>query len=255
LPWYAVKRLNDLHQSARCWAIYLEVSHVYHSPAWVNKVAKGLLSRGVLSHAVKAMGLVAVLAASPMAWAGIIPNSVVVPADIGMGLTAQTTVNWQRTTAGADDSFTITMPNELDVVVGSLPAGCTYVAATRVLTCVVPDGAVGASGAVSFDVLGAALGASNVTATGNTGTTASSSFTVRNSGDLTVDKVKSSPAGDAVAGGSVSFVLSPKIALGGNDVPAGASIVVTDQLPGNTTQFTINSRTFTGLTPTCNTAA
>jgi len=190
------------------------------------------------------------------ALAGIVPNSVTLPPDIGLGLQAQAVVDWTRLQAGTGDSFTLAIPTQLDVVVGTLPSGCGYDGGTRVVTCVVADGPVGASGSVTVDVVGAAVGGFNLTATGNNTpvpTVASVSANVRNSGDLTVAKAKTSPAGDAVAGGPVVFVLSPGIA--GNDVPAGASIVVTDNLPGTSSHFTLTARTFSGLTPSCNTVA
>src|SRR5690606_8769857 len=225
--------------------------------------AQGSLSPARMSHgrigAIRARILVLLAALAPLAaQAGIVPNSASLPPDIGMGLTAPATVNWSRVQAGSGDSFTLAIPAQLDVVLGTLPGGCSYDGGTRVVTCVVPDGGVGASGNVSVDLVGAAVGGFNLTATGNNTpipTAASVSANVRNSGDLTVGKAKTTPAGDAVAGSPVVFVLSPDIAAGGNNVPAGATVVVTDNLPGNASHFTLTSRTFSGLTPSCNTVA
>lgn len=199
-------------------------------------------------------GVAGLLMVPGLALAAITPTSINMPGDIGMGMPAQIQVNWTRSAAGAGDYFTMVLPVEIDLAASPLPAGCTYDAGPRTVTCIVPDGGVGASGSVTLDVVGAATGASNVTAVGNSGNSAAKSFTVQNSGDLTVGKVKSSPVGDAVAGGVVSFVLTPKIAVGGNNVPAGSSIVVIDQLPGTAAQFTLTARSFSGpLTPSCNT--
>ena len=190
-----------------------------------------------------------------LAWAGVTPTAVTIPADIGLQMTAQVQVPWTRSTPGVGDTITMTLPSEIDIVPASLaPAGCTYDGGTRVVTCTVPDGGVGATGTVTLQVEGAQVGATNLTTVG-AGGSVSSPFTVRNSGDLTVGKAKTVPAGDAVAGGGVTFVLTPRIAAGGNDVPAGATIIVTDDLPGTTADFTITGRTFSGVTPVCNTVA
>ena len=190
------------------------------------------------------------------AMATIITEQLVVPSDIGLDMPADVTVNWSRTAGGSGDTFTITVPTTLDVDLPSLAtAGCTWNAGTRVVTCTVPAGAAGTSGSTTLRVTGANLGAGSLAAVGNGGGNASNTFEVRSSGDLTVGKVKASPAGDVVAGGPASFTLSPNIAAGGSDVPAGASITVTDQLPGTTSDFVLTNRTFSGLTPTCNTVA
>ncbi len=201
-----------------------------------------------------ALVLVAMLPATALAT--IITEQLVVPSDIGLGMTADVTVNWSRTASGSGDTFTISVPTTLDMDLPSLAAaGCTWNGGSRIVTCTVPAGAANTSGSTTLRVIGANLGAGSLAAIGNGGGNASNTFEVRSSGDLTVGKVKTSPAGDVVAGGPLTFTLSPQIAAGGSDVPAGASITVTDQLPGTSSDFTLTSRTFTGLTPTCTAVA
>jgi len=213
-----------------------------------------------MAHTVRRLAGAALVLAAMLpgaALATIITEQLVVPSDIGLGMPADVTVNWSRTASGSGDTFTISVPATLDVDLPSLAAaGCTWNAGTRVITCTVPAGAANTSGSTTLRVVGANLGAGSLAAIGNGGGNASNTFEVRSSGDLTVGKVKTSPAGDVVAGGPVTFTLSPQIAAGGSDVPAGASITVTDQLPGTASDFTLTGRTFAGpLTPACNSVA
>ena len=86
-----------------------------------------------------------------LAWAGVTPTGVTLPADIGLQMAAQVQVPWTRSTPGVGDTITMTLPPEIDIVPASLvPAGCTYDGGTRVVTCTVPDGGVGATGTVTL---------------------------------------------------------------------------------------------------------
>ena len=54
----------------------------------------------------------------------------------------------------------------------------------------------------------------------------------------------------------MTFALTPRILAGGDDVPLGASIVVTDNLPGTTTDFSLtNVNRSGGLAPSCTATA
>jgi hypothetical protein len=121
------------------------------------------------------------------------------------------------------------------------------------MVCAVPNGIAGATGTIVFPVAGQTVGGFNLTATGPSTPAASFSGTVRSTGDITVGKVKTSPAGNAVAGGQVVFTLTPQIASG-DDVPTGASIVLTDTLPGTTTDFVLTAVQRNGsVAGSCNT--
>lgn len=190
-----------------------------------------------------------------LALAGIIPEQVELPPDIGLGMHADASISWSRTQSGSNDSFSLAVPPQL-AIDGPLPAGCSSAGAS--ISCQVPDGPVGAGGTVTLGFIGAQIGGFNLTATGNntpTPTSASVSANVRSSGDLGIVKTKTAPAGDAISGAAVTFVLEPTIAVGGSEVPAGASIVVRDRLPALATDFQLTARTFAGRTPSCNTVA
>ncbi|MBN8799308.1 MAG: hypothetical protein J0H45_08120, partial [Stenotrophomonas nitritireducens] len=99
--------------------------------------------------------------------------------------------------------------------------------------------------------MGTTTGGFNLTAQGTASAAQSASRTIQPSGDLTVTKEKSLPAGAVIAGQAVEFVLKPKIADGGSEVPADSSVIVTDTLP---TGFTNVTQSFTGVTPSCSLA-
>lgn len=203
---------------------------------------------------VRRTGFVAALWALALpALATVVPNSITVSPDIGRGQNVNVSIPWSRTVAGAAESITVTIPSNVTVDPPAPPAGCSYVA--PIMTCTVPAGGTGATGTITFPIQGAVLGGFNLTAVG-TGGSASVSSTVHNTGDITVAKSKTSPAGNAVGGSPVVFQLAPNIASGGDDVPAGASVVVADNLPGTMADFNLTGVTFSGpLTPTCNAVA
>ncbi|MGS1079241.1 SdrD B-like domain-containing protein [Pseudoxanthomonas beigongshangi] len=196
----------------------------------------------------------ATLLFAPLAQAAVVATSVDTPPDIGLGMTAEIDVHWSRTSNTTNDTVSILIPAQLSVDPANLPAGCSYTAPN--LVCAVPNGTTGDSGTITFEVRGQQVGGFNLTATGTAPPPATASAEVRNSGDLQVGKTRTAPAaGPVVSGSAVTFRLSPGIGSGTN-VPAGASIIVTDNLPGTSTDFTLTSRTFVGpLTPTCNTVA
>lgn len=198
--------------------------------------------------------LLTTLLFAPLAQAAVVATSVESPPDIGLGMTADIDVHWSRTSNTTGDTISILIPSQLAVEPASLPAGCTYTAPN--LVCAVPNGTTGASGTITFQVRGQAVGGFNLTATGTAPPPATVSAEVRNSGDLRVGKTRTTPAaGPVVSGSQVQFQLTPGISSG-TDVPAGASIIVTDNLPGTSTDFNLTNRTFSGpLTPTCNSVA
>lgn len=213
--------------------------HSLRSMFFLKKYWKGLLLLGLM-----------VCGAS--AQAQVVAQSVVSAQDLGRGQDVNVTVNWIRDATAAGDKITVVIPTQLTVDPPAPPAGCVYTAPNMV--CDVPDGSIGASGSIVFLVRGAVLGGFNITASGTSPGLASFSGTVRSTGDLIVGKVKTSPAGNAVAGGAVVFELTPQI-TGGDDVPVGASIVVTDNLPGTLADFTLTNVAFAGLPRSCNTTA
>ena len=182
--------------------------------------------------------------------AQVVATSVVSATDLGREQIVSVQVDWARTAAGAGDKITVLIPPQLAVNPPAPPIGCVYTAPNMV--CEVPDGAAGATGTITFSVKGQTLGGFNLTATGTSAPSASFSGTVRSTGDLIVGKVKTSPAGNPAAGAAVVFTLTPKI-TSGDDVPAGASIVVTDNLPGTSTDFNLTNITLAGaVAGSCN---
>jgi uncharacterized repeat protein (TIGR01451 family) len=182
--------------------------------------------------------------------AQVVATSVASVTDLGRNQIVGVSINWSRTVTAVGDKITMPVPAQLTINPPVPPAGCVYIAPNMI--CDVPDGAVGDSGTINFNVKGLALGGFNLTATGTSPPAATFSGTVRSTGDIIVGKVKTSPAGNPITGGTIIFTLTPKIPSG-DDVPAGASIIVTDNLPGTSTDFSLSAVNFTGLTPSCNT--
>lgn len=204
------------------------------------------------NHRLGIFGLAAALLATPSAQAAVTPTQVTTAPDIGIGQEVDVSINWTRT-GGAGDTISIVIPAQLQVDPPAPPANCTYSAPN--MTCTAP---AGSSGILVFPVRGAIAGGFNLSATGTSGPAAAFSGQVRNAGDLTVAKSMTSPAsGNPLAGGLVTFQLAPEIATGGNEVPVGGSITLTDTLPGNaSTGFVLEEIAFSGpLTPSCNTVA
>lgn len=196
-------------------------------------------------------GLLAV--ATGPAHAQVVVNSLSIPASIGRSLDAEVTISWSRTNSAAA-VITTPLPAQISVNPPAPPAGCTVVAGPE-MECEVPAGAAGATGAITFSVRGQTVGGFNLTATATGGSSGSGSSNVVNSGDLIITNTKS-PVGDLVAGQSASFTLNPQIDTGGDDVPAAASVVVTNLLPAAVDDFELTDVTFGGpLTPSCNTVS
>ncbi|GGC88706.1 SdrD B-like domain-containing protein [Undibacterium terreum] len=181
--------------------------------------------------------------------AQVVATDVNSAADLGRGQVVNVDVVWSRTATATGDKITIVIPSQLGVNPPTPPAGCVYTAPNMV--CDVPNGSAGASGTISFQVQGVQLGGFNLTATGTSAPAASFSGTVHSTGDIIVGKVKASPAGSPVAGASTVFTLTPQISSG-DDVPAGASLTVTDNLPGTTTDYTLTNIAASGLSASCN---
>ena len=210
---------------------------------------RSIFSRGWGMQRLRLLLLAGLFLAGP-ATAQVVATSVASATDLGRNQIVGVSINWSRTVTAAGDKITTPIPAQLTVNPPAPPAGCVYVAPNMI--CDVPDGVVGDSGTINFNVKGLALGGFNLTATGTSPPAATFSGTVRSTGDITVGKVKTSPAGNPITGGTIIFTLTPRI-LAGDDVPTGASIIVTDNLPGTSTDFSLNAVNFTGLTPSCNT--
>ncbi|KGK41077.1 hypothetical protein LH51_17565 [Nitrincola sp. A-D6] len=193
------------------------------------------------------------LGMTPLVNADVVVNSLTVPQNIGRTLDAEVSIAWTRTSAAAA-VITTPLPAQVSVNPPAPPAGCSVIAGPA-MQCDVPAGASGAAGVISFSIKGEVVGGFNMTATATGGSFASGSSNIRSSGDLTVSNVKS-PVGDLIAGQATSFTLDPQIAAGGDDVPAGASVVVTNLLPAAADDFELTDVNFAGpLTPVCNTVA
>ncbi len=183
------------------------------------------------------------------AQAQVVATSVTSVTDLGRDQIVNVSIDWSRTLAGSGDKITMPMPVQLTVNPPSPPAGCVYTAPNMV--CDVPSGISGDNGTINFSVKGLSLGGFNLTATGTSPPAATFSGTVRSTGDIVVGKAKTSPAGNPITGGTIVFTLTPRI-NSGDDVPIGATVIVTDNLPGTSTDFSLSSVNFTGLSPSCN---
>lgn len=199
-----------------------------------------------------ALLLVGALYGGTAAHAQVVATQVTSAADVGRGQVVDVVVGWTRNATATGDKVTVPIPPQLAVNPPAPPAGCAYAASNMV--CNVPDGNNGATGSITFQVQGAVLGGFNLTATGTSLPAATFSGTVRSTGDMVVGKAKTSPLGNPVAGGPVVFTLTPQI-TDGDDVPAGGSIVVTDNLPGTATDFSLTNVAFVRRTPSCNITA
>lgn len=210
-------------------------------------------ANGFATGAMKIVGLLAALGfMAPAAKAAVTATQVTTAPDIGIGQDVNVTVDWTRTSAGGD-TVTVVIPAQLQANPPAPPAGCTYTAPNMVCST-----SAGSSGTVTFPVRGITAGGFNLTATGTSGPPAAFSGNVRNAGDLTVGKVMTVPAaGNPLTGASSTFRLTPNIAAGGNNVPVGGSIVITDNLPDSAaTGFVVTGITFGGpLTPACTAVA
>lgn len=186
------------------------------------------------------LGSAAALGVAP-AWAGVAPDSDIKlnfgtqtdVTDVPQGVPFTASIDWQRTSAGVDDTLTVVIPAQLEATT-PLPAGCSFDPMNAAhLVCTVANGAVGATGQLSIGFIATSTGGPNISVIGSDPgkTTAVKPVVIRSSGDLKVEKQKTSPAGNAVAGMPIVFEISPQIDGNGMDVPVGGSIVVTDKLP------------------------
>ncbi len=198
--------------------------------------------------------LMAALLALPLAaQAQVTVNQILFPVNIGRTLDATVTVDYTRTTAAPAVIQTI-IPSQLGVNPPLPPANCSIVAvgADTAVECTVPPGGAGSSGTLTFDVRGMVLGAFSLVAVGTGGSTAGNTGTVRSSGDLTILKTKA-PAGNLVPGQTTTFTLRPQLVAGADDILAGATVTVIDQLPGTVTDFALTAINAPGAS--CNTVA
>lgn len=194
--------------------------------------------RGVGGRAVIGAALAA--AAISQAHAQVTINTINVPNSIGHVMTATISIDYTRSTSAAA-TVTVPLPAQLQVNPPAPPAGCVFAAGA--VQCEVPAGGPGTTGAITFEVQGAQIGAFNLTATGTGGSSASNPGAVRSSGDLTVAKTRTAPAGTPLGGQTITFRLVPNIGAGGDDVPSGATLTLQDNLPGVLSDFNVTAIT------------
>jgi uncharacterized repeat protein (TIGR01451 family) len=199
----------------------------------------------------------AILSLPTITSAQVTVNAVDVQANIGRGQDAVIGLVYTRTGV-APATISLPIPSTISINPPTVPPPCIAIAGPAV-ECSVPPGGIGDTGTISFLVRGAVTGGVSLTATGSAGSNATSTSNVRTAGDLQVAKAKTTPIGNPIAGQSVTFRLTPFIAaINGvaDDVPIGATLVVTDNLPGTATDFSVTSITpSNGAAVTCNTAA
>ncbi len=199
----------------------------------------------------------AFLAVPSVAFAQVTVNQVNVQANIGRGQDVTVGLEFTRT-GGAATTITVPIPATLSINPPAITAPCVAIAGPAV-ECSVAAGAISSTGTVSFQVRGASTGGVSLTATAPGGSNATSTSNVRTAGDLQVAKAKVSPAGNPIAGQSVTFRLTPSISPvngAADDIPSGATVVVTDNLPGTTTDFNVTSITpSNGAAVSCNSAS
>ena len=177
--------------------------------------------------------------------AAVVPLQLTLPSDIGLDMDFQVEIDWTTQPAASGGSLVLVLPPALSADPLALSTvGCGLSGNT--VTCVIPPGT--RDGTLSLPLHGQAVGIFNLTASGDDpgNTTATNTASIVTSGDLSVSKTKTAPAGDAIAGGQVSFELAPHIAPGGSNVPAGARLVVVDRLPGSVGQFNSVSASISG---------
>ncbi|MGE8224980.1 MAG: SdrD B-like domain-containing protein [Stenotrophomonas sp.] len=197
------------------------------------------------------------------ALATVIPQNVNLPTNMGQSIDTPLTVSWMRTATDAGvTNINVVLPASVSFVPPAAPGpnDCTYVAATRTVSCPVAPGTTSnaPSGSVGFTIRASELGSFNLTAlSSNSPTPATGTTTVRETGNLQVAKTLVSPDnGQGATGGIAVFELDPRIAAGGSNLPAGARIVVTDQLPSDVNNVvTAITPTPGGSNPVCDTVA
>lgn len=180
------------------------------------------------------------------AWAGVTPDEIKPPTNLGVQMVQDMVIDWTAVPAGSGGVLEVDLGDALTVDPADLTAlGCSL--NTGILRCPVATGV--RNGTLTVPVRGLkAVSAFTVVVTGDDDekTTASNSVSIIHSGDLSITKTKVSPAGNAIAGGKVGFALKPTISGIDSDVPTGATIVVKDKLPGGFGQFVEVTATSSG---------
>ncbi len=184
--------------------------------------------------------LTALLGLAPLtALAEVVPVGLDIPLVIGRDIETRIGLRWQRMSDDAADSvLTVQLPLSVQYVPPTTPGphDCSFDVGTRIVSCTVPAGAEGEKGSLGFSIKPTTLGSLPLSAqSSSSSATASNNTTVFNAGNLTVDKVLVTPANgeDIGTGGPAIFELRPS-AVAGDAIPAGAELVVIDELPGNT---------------------
>jgi uncharacterized repeat protein (TIGR01451 family) len=187
--------------------------------------------------------LTAGLLGSAPAWAQVAVNQILFPSNIGRALNATVSIDATRTGSLSAD-ITVLLPPQLTAAAPTPASGCVLTGnpATAVV-CTVPAGNAGDQVLLNFDVQGTQLGSFNLGASSST-SSASNTGTVRESGDLTVLQTKL-PAGNLAIGQPVVFSFGPRIATtpapGGDGLPSGAVLTLTNQLPGLSANFSVSA--------------
>ncbi len=182
------------------------------------------------------------------AQAALTINSIDFPTRVGRGQTVTATANYVRLSGSGAETVTVSVPAELEIA-APLPPTCTLAGApgsAQTLTCpAVNPGGVGTTGSFSLNLLGRTLGGGSVSAS-NAGpplSVAQNAFSVVSGGDLSLVKTIA-PSAVLVNGQSPTFTLTP--AITGDALPTGATVTITDQFPGASSEFTLSSYTAPG---------
>ncbi len=166
------------------------------------------------------------------------------PTHMGRGQETTVTVKWSHNGA-SPGAFEVPVPAAFSVV--SPGANCS---GTNPLSCTTPAAGAGETGEATFTLRAEQIATANLTAngTGASSGSATATYYINASGAVSVLKEKTSPAGNPIAGQEIIFTLRPQVASG-DDIPANAEIVVTDQLPGAGSEFEYISHAASGITP------
>ncbi|MFA7606440.1 MAG: SdrD B-like domain-containing protein [Rhodocyclaceae bacterium] len=166
------------------------------------------------------------------------------PTHMGRGQETTVTVKWSHNGA-SPGAFEVPVPAAFSVV--SPGANCS---GTNPLSCITPAAGAGETGEATFTLRAEQIATANLTAngTGASSGSATATYYINASGAVSVLKEKTSPAGNPIAGQEIIFTLRPQVASG-DDIPANAEIVVTDQLPGAGSEFEYISHAASGITP------
>jgi uncharacterized repeat protein (TIGR01451 family) len=191
--------------------------------------------------------------ASLPAAAQVAVNQILFPSNIGRALAATVSIDVVHTGSASGD-VTIALPPQLTADAPAPASGCVAVGSpTTSIVCTVAAGAAGDHNTLTFDVRGVQVGSFNLAATSSS-SSASNTGTVRESGEITVAHSKL-PAGNPAIGQTVVFSFGARIAAGGDALPSGAVLTLSDQLPGLSANFSVTDISSNSSNASCNSAA